>query len=758
MDARAGETDGRLGQSHVRVEGPDKVTGRARYSSDLTGPESGTAHAALVTSTIARGRITGFDLAAAERVPGVLRIFTHRDFAGAVAPVKHLMAGGYANSSHRPLDSDAVAYAGQIVALVVAETLEAAEAAAGAVTVAYAAEPAAGGFDAPGAETVRLADLKPHHEDIARGDAEAALHTAAARIEARYETPVQHHNPIELFTTRAAWDGDRLTVHEPTRYVGAVQHGLAAQLGLDPAQVRVVAGLIGGHFGSKFALSQHTALVALAAKRLGRPVSLVPSRRQCFTIANYRPESRHTIRLGADRTGRFTALVHEAETVTSRFDPFVMEGAEVTASLYACPNIRTAERAVRVDRNTPGPMRAPPEVPFLFALESAVDEMAVALGMDPIALRRINDTAVDPVSGKPFSTRPLMACFAAGARAFGWSRRVPRPGSMRDGPWRVGLGCAASVRPVKIAAATMRVRLGPDGSAEVACAHHEIGNGITTLLALGAADGLGVPVERVTVRLGDTDLPAAGISGGSSTTTSLMSALALGCGQIRQVLAQAATGQGGRLAGRDPGTLRLVGGRLVAPEGTGIPLAEAVGSEGVETVAAFVPEGSDRETALKGLRGGHIGLSLGGAGKAVSWGFGAQFAEVHVHAETGEIRVARLTGAFAAGRILNPLTAKSQLTGGMIWGLGSALLEETVIDGAAYRNPDLAEYLVPTAADAPEVEALLVPDPDDEVDALGLKGLGELGIIGVNAAIANAVHHATGRRIRSLPIRLEDVA
>ncbi|MBP1183985.1 xanthine dehydrogenase family protein molybdopterin-binding subunit [Methylobacterium sp. PvR107] len=758
MDARAGETDGHLGHSHTRVEGPDKVTGRALYSSDLTGPEAGTAHAALVTSTVARGRITGFDLAAAERVPGLLRIFTHRDLAGAVAPVQHLMAGGFANSSHRPLESYAVAYAGQIVALVVAETLEAAEAAAGAVKVSYASEPAAGGFDAPGAETVRLADLKAQHEDIARGDAEAAFRDAALRVEARYETPVQHHNPIEPFTTRAAWDGERLTVHEPTRYVGAVQHGLAAQLGLDPANVRVVAGLIGGHFGSKFALSQHTALVALAAQRLGRPVSLVPSRRQCFTIANYRPETRHLIRLGADRTGRFTALVHEAETVTSRFDPFVMEGAEVTASLYACPNIRTEERAVRVDRNTPGPMRAPPEVPFLFALESAVDEMAVALGMDPIELRRLNDTAVDPVSGKPFSTRPLMACFEAGATAFGWSRRVPRPGSMRAGPWRVGLGCATSVRPVKIAAATIQVRLGPDGSAEVACAHHEIGNGITTLLAMGAADGLGVPVERVTVRLGDTELPAAGISGGSSTTTSLMSALALGCRQIRETLAQAATGRGGRLAGRDPGSLRLADGRLAALDGTGIALAEAVGPEGVATVAAFVPAGADHDKALAGLRRGHIGLTLGGGGKAVSWGFGAQFAEVHIHAETGEIRVARLTGAFAAGRILNPLTARSQLTGGMIWGLGSALLEETVVDGAAYRNPDLAEYLVPTAADAPEVEALLVADPDDQVDALGVKGLGELGIIGVNAAIANAVHHATGRRIRKLPIRLEDVA
>jgi len=757
MASGAQETEGHLGRPHTRIEGLDKVTGRAFYSSDLVGPETKVAHAALVTSTIARGRITGFDLDAARAVPGLLGLFTHRDFAGAVAPVKHLMVGGFANSSHRPLDSDTVAYAGQIVALVVAETLEAAEAAAGAVRVSYAEEPAAGGFDAPGAETVRLADLKPHHKDITRGDAEAGLAEAALRVEARYETPVQHHNPIELFTTRAAWDGERLTVHEPTRYVGAVQHGLAAQLGLDPANVRVVARLIGGHFGSKFALSQHTALVALAARRLGRPVSLVPSRRQCFTIANYRPESRHGIRLGADRTGRFTALVHEAETVTSRFDPFVMEGAEVTASLYACPNIRTEERAVRVDRNTPGPMRAPPEVPFLFALESAVDEMAVALGMDPIELRRRNDTAVDPVSGKPFSTRPLMACFAAGAQAFGWSRRVPRLGAMRDGPWLVGLGCATSVRPVKIAAATMRVRLGPDGSAEVSCAHHEIGNGITTLLAMGAADGLGVPVERVRVRLGDTDLPAAGISGGSSTTTSLMSALALGCEQLREILARAATGQGGHLAGRDPGSLRLVGGRLIAPDGTGITLAEAVGTGSVESVAEFVPAGSDRETALEGVRGGHIGLAFGGAGKAVSWGFGAQFAEVHIHAETGEIRVARLTGAFAAGRILNPLTARSQLMGGMIWGLGSALLEETVVDGATYRNPDLAEYLVPTSADTPAVEALLVPDPDDQADALGLKGLGELGIIGVNAAIANAVHHATGRRIRRLPIRLEDV-
>ncbi|TXM86092.1 molybdopterin cofactor-binding domain-containing protein, partial [Methylobacterium sp. WL116] len=355
-----------------------------------------------------------------------------------------------------------------------------------------------------GAETVRLADLKPEHADPRRGDADAALARADMRIAARYETPVQHHNPMELFTTACAWDGGRLTVHEPSRYVGALQHGLAAQLGMDPADIRVVSGPIGGHFGSKLALSQHTALVALAARDLGRPVALVPTRRQGFTIANHRPETRHDLRLGADRAGRFTALVHEAAMTTSRFDAFAMEGTDVTASLYACPDIRTDERAVRVDRNTPGPMRAPPEVPYLFALESAVDEMAWALGLDPIALRRRNDTVTDPVSGKPFSSRPLMACFDAGAEAFGWSRRIPRPGAMRDGAWRVGLGCATSVRPVKIAPATMRVALRPDGRVAVETAHHEIGNGITTLLAMAAADGLGVPIAAVTVRLGDT--------------------------------------------------------------------------------------------------------------------------------------------------------------------------------------------------------------------------------------------------------------
>ncbi|WP_407525969.1 xanthine dehydrogenase family protein molybdopterin-binding subunit [Methylobacterium oryzisoli] len=756
MDRKTPAERGLLGRPHVRIDGLAKVTGGIVYASDTR--EGVVAHAALVTSTVARGRITGFDRSDTEAVPGLLGIFTHRELADAVAPVPHLMAGGYVNSSHRPLASDRIAYAGQVVALVVGRTQEAAARAAALLRVSYESEPAAGTFDDPGAEVVRFADLTSHHEDIAKGDPDSAWRTAAARVAARYETPVQHHNPIELFTTRCAWDGDRLTVHEPARSIGAVQHGLAAQLGIAPDRIRVISGPIGGHFGSKFGLSQHTALVALAAKRLGCAVSLVPTRRQCFTIANYRPESRHDIRLAADRNGRFTALVHEADVITSRFDPFAMEGTDVTASLYACPAVRTEERAVRVDRNTPGPMRAPPEVPYLFALESAVDEMAWELGLDPIALRRRNDTATDPITGKPFSTRPLMACFDAAASAFGWERRLPRGERLRDGPWQIGLGCASSVRPVKIAAATMRLRLFPDGSAEVAAAHHEIGNGITTLLAMGVADRLGVPVERVRVRLGDTALPPAGISGGSSTTTSLMTTLMLACDHLRAHLARAATAPGRPLEGCDAGSLVLADGALAEPDGRRLSLGAAAGledPEGIEVVAEFVPPGS-KPRALEDLRSGHIGLTTGG--DALSWAFGAQFAEVHVHAETGEIRVPRLTGAFAAGRILNPLTARSQLVGGMIWGLGSALLEETVLDGATYRNPDLAEYLVPTSADVGVVEALLLPDPDPSVNPLGVKGLGELGIIGVNAAIANAVHHATGHRIRRLPIRIEDLA
>ena len=408
----------------------------------------------------------------------------------------------------------------------------------------------------------------------------------------------------------------------------------------------------------------------------------------------------------------------------SRFDVYAMSGTEVTAALYACPNVATEELIGRLDRNSPGPMRAPPEVPYLFALESAMDELAWTLKLDPVELRRRNDTTVDPVTGNRYTSRALMRCFDAAAARFNWDAAGRgAPGSKREGDWLVGVGCASSMRPTKIAPAAMRVSLVGDG-AVVETAHHEVGTGITTLLAARAGEKLGVPMERVTVRLGDTMLPPAGVSGGSSTTTSLINALDDACARLSAQVA--ANGRGGG----------------VAPSIT----------------VNHVPEGVPAEAAVEKLYAGKTQIGQA-TGKRTSCAFGAHFVEVRVHARTREIRVARHVGAFAGGRILNPLTARSQLIGGAIWGIGSALLEATEVDPrtGGYVNANLADYLVATSADAPSLDMFFVEDEDREVNPAGVKGIGEIAIIGANAAIANAVFAATGTRVRRLPIRIDDL-
>jgi xanthine dehydrogenase YagR molybdenum-binding subunit len=672
------------------------------------------AHAALAVSAIARGRVTSIRREEAEAMPGLLLIMTHEEVGDKIGPVGHLMQGGYANSSWRPLASPEICYAGQIVAMVVAETPEIAAAAAAALRFGYAGQSPVASLADPRCQTERLADVSAEHHDRCKGDLAAMLGSAAVQIDRRYSTPIQHHNPIELPSTTCAWNGDRLTVYEPTRYLGAAQHGLAAQLGIDPDRVRVISHFIGGHFGSKLALSQHTAICALAARRLGRPVRLEVGRRDQFTIANHRTETHHRVRLGATADGRLLAVGHQAATVSSRFDDFAMEGTDVSTALYAAEAVAGEERLGRVDRNTPGPMRAPPEVPFLFALESAMDELAHALDLDPIELRRRNDTAVDPVTGKPFTTRPLMRCFDAAAAAFGWSDRAIRPrATLRDG-WWVGYGCAAAARPVKIGPASIRVVQDAGGAVRVETAHHEIGNGLYTLLATIASERLGVPLDRVTVALGDTALPAAGISGGSATTTSLANALASACDALL----------------RQPKRPR-------------------------DVHLDYLPTGAQPD-ALDQLRTGHMKL-LTLPEDQLAWAFGAHMVEVRVHAATGEVRVPRHVGAFAAGRVLNPMAARSQYLGGMAWGLSSALLEKTEVDPRTgiYMNRDLAEYLVPTFADIAEQTVVMVPDDDPAVNAERVKGLGEIGIIGVAAAVANAVFNATGVRLRDLPIRPE---
>jgi xanthine dehydrogenase YagR molybdenum-binding subunit len=717
--------------AHSRVDGDAKVTGSARFASDVALP--GLVHAAVVTSHIARGRIIRLELADARSIRGVLGVFTHHDLSGMIAHVPHLMAGGYVNSSALPLGSDEIRHAGQIVALVVAETSESADEAAARVVIEYEADSVAMDLDARGVESLPLSAVRDGYEDVSVGDAASAYTAAPVKIDASYRTPIQHHNPLELFTTTCAWAGMQLTVYEPTRYVGAVKHGLAQQLGIDASNIRVMCPFIGGHFGSKLALPQYTALIAWAARRIGRPVRFIPTRAQCFTIANHRPMTRHRIRLGALLDGTFTALFHDAESSTSRFDNFAMEGTDVTASLYGIDSVQSSERIVRIDSNTPGPMRAPPEVPFLFALESAVDELAATLEMDPIELRRVNDTAVDRISGKPFTPRMLMACFDAGAAAFGWDRTRSEQRRRREDNWLIGSGCASAVRPAKVGPALIRVVLTDEGRFRIETAHHEIGNGLYTVLATEAANKLGVAVDKIDVLLGDTALPPAGLSGGSSTTGSLIPALHVACGDLIKRI--------------DEITCTSV--RLDDP----LSVKECLTLAGSREIAAMSHVG--RDAALDKLRVGKIALSS--IDELPRWAYGAQFAEVRVHAHTGEVRVSRLLGAFAPGRVVNQMTALSQLRGAMVWGIGSALLEHTLADGKSgrYINDNLAEYLVATCADAAQVEALIVPTPDEE--ELPLMGLGEIGIIGVNAAIANAVCHASGVRLRRLPIRIEDV-
>ena len=750
-----------IGSAVPRIDAKAKVTGEARYCSDVT--LANPAYAFLATSPIARGRITAIDDRACRAVPGVVGVLTHANIGDQVRPGKLFSAGGYVGSTIMPLSSDQIWHAGQIVAVVLAETFEAAREGAFRLDVRYAPDQPSASFDSPGTETVAGHEASKSHSDPSVGNAATAFNAAAVKVDAQYATPTQHHNPIELFTTSCNWDGDMLTVWEPSQNVTGLRHGLAEQLGIDPANVRVVSRFVGGAFGSRGSLTQRTALIAVAARALNRPVKLEPTRSQGFSIVTYRAETRHHVRLAADRQGKLQSLSHEGWEVTSRPDPYMVSGTDASTRLYACSNIASNVSIVHADRNTPGFMRSPPEVPYIFALESAMDELAVALDMDPIALRRINDTRKEPIKGLPYTSRSLMQCFDAGARAFGWDRRDKRPGAMRDGDWVVGWGCASTLYPTNMAPATARVTLTPGGDVKVQTAAHDIGTGAYTVVALTAAGALGMPLERVHVELGDSSLPPAPVAGGSNTTASVCNVVSQACQQIRERIARAIVAEAeSPFSGADPATLRFADGAVTGPNGASQPLTEVMqraANGAIEVYAENLPHGVPRE-GIKMLYRGHS-APMGGAKMKdrIQFAFGAEFVEVRVHRQTREIRCPRVLGAFAAGRIVDPVTARSQLMGGLIWGVSSALHEATEIDPrkARYYNSDLAEYLIPVNADIGAADVMLIPETDHDVNALGIKGLGELGNVGTNAAVANAVYHATGKRIRELPIRLENL-
>lgn len=752
------QTANRIGSATTRIDAQRKVTGQARYPSDVA--VANPAYAWLVTSAIAKGQITRIDASDTKKVKGFIDLMTHENTKGQVKLPKDAKAGRQTSTTIVPLDSPRIWHDGQIVAMVVAETMEAAREAAHRLRVTYAAETPSASFDDKGVLVQAAAEASKEHEDPKVGDADAAFAAAPVKIEADYSTPTQHHNPIELFTTTCVWEDDRLTVYEPSQFVHGMKANLAGQIGVAPDKVHISSEFVGGAFGSKGTLTPRTALVALAAKKLKRPVKLVMTRDQGFTVTTYRAETRHHIKLGASQDGKLTALVHEGWEISSRPDAYVVAGTATTARLYACPNVSTKVNVVHADRNTPGFMRSPPELPYLFPLESALDELAEKLGMDPVQLRLLNDTQVELIKGLPYSSRSLKQCFEQASAAFGWSKRSAKPGSMSDGDWLIGWGCATSCYPSHIGPAAARVTLYSNGKARVQTATHDVGTGAYTVVAITAADRLGLTVDDIMVEIGDSSLPPAPVAGGSNSTASVCTVVAKACEEIGQRLAAAATSSSDSVfAGLDPKSLTLGPGGLRSADGKQEELRKALlrVNGAIEVMGENVPPGMDKG-ALAGLYEGKMMMTGGSDSKdSVRYAFGAEFVEVRVHKLTREIRCPRVVGAFAAGTIVNPLTARSQLMGGFIWGIASALHEATEIDrrAARYVNDNLADYLIPVNADIGQVEIILVDEQDAKVGPLGIKGIGELANVGTNAAIANAVYHATGKRIRDLPIRIE---
>ncbi len=716
-----------IGAPINRIDGRLKVTGDARYAADFAVPKPLYGH--LVTSTVGLGRITGVDDAAARQVAGVRAVYHHANPLPIEEASAFFGSGGRSQQSWQPFAEPDVRFYGETVALIVAETILAAREAAKLLRFEYAAEDPAAVFQAEGTTAEELPDSA-----LSSGEIDVAMQDAAEVLDVEYDTSPNTHNAMELFATTAQWQGQELTVYVPSQWVEGFQAGLAVELGIPEDNIRVVSPYVGGGFGGKGSLFTWVSLVALASKAQGRPVKLYVTREQGFTVASFRAETRQSFRLGAAEDGRFTGFEHYGRELSSRADTYVVNGAEATARMYHADAVRTGVTCVHADRQTPGFMRSPAETPYFFALESGVDEMARRLNMNPVELRRVNDIDSEPVNGVPYTSRSLMECYDIAGEAFGWGEYDPTIGAFTEGDELIGWGCATAAYPTQMSPCSVRIHFDITGKTKVMVASHDLGTGAYTVLAQAAANALGVPVESVTVELGDTRLPPGTIAGGSVTTASNVSVIEIACASILERLGTSV--------------------EAMNPE-------EAFGNFGqnaIEEYAEWIPPAAG-EGAGKSLYNGRVRIVGGAEEKYVAFAFGAEFAEVRVNRFTKEIRVPRLIGAFAAGRIMNEKTARSQYLGGMIWGIGHALLEKTEVDPrtGAVVNDNISEYLVPVNADVPHIEAILVPETDTKVNPAGIKGIGEIGIVGTAAAIANAVHHATGVRVRHLPIRMEDL-
>lgn len=712
-----------------RVDARDKVLGRTRYAADV--PLQGMLHAMTVAAAIPKGRVSGIDTEAALAEPGVVRVFTHADFAGVGVTPATL---GSNRPGLQPMTGDEIVFRGQPVALVVAETLEAAVEGARRVRVTTETAPFTATMDEPGAAP------DPYETTMDVGDAAAALSTADITVDVAYAHPQQHHNPMELISTTASWEDGQLIVREGTQNTSAIKFGTAGALGLDPSAVEAVSPTTGGGFGQKNVLQLQSVLVSRAALILGRPVKLVMPRAQLFHTASHRPASRHRIRLGATRDGRITAAHYESDQQNARYDRFLGSAHNETVSrLYGIENWTGRERLIRVDTSPPGHMRAPHEHPAAHAFECAIDELSLALGIEPVALRLANDADRDPITGKPFSGHTLNRCLTRGAELFGWDRRRPEPGSMvaEDGAL-IGFGMAAGAYKASTCPAVASLRVTADGRTRLSITGHEMGQGMKSAVAAELMEVLSVEPDGLEIRLGDTRAATQHLTAGSWGAASAVSTTRAVAQKMKAAIAELS----GDLSDGESIHRRLMAARRPTLEVS----IEQLGLD--QTQAAM-----DRMKRGAPATGGPEYDAF------VAFSWIAHFVEVRFDPRIRRLRVPRVVSVVDCGRVMNRRTATSQVHGGVVWGIGAALHEAADVDPRYGRvlNNDYADYVLPVNADIGELTVELLDVPDPALNASGVKGIGEVAMVGVSAAVANAVFHATGRRIRHLPIRVDDL-
>jgi xanthine dehydrogenase YagR molybdenum-binding subunit len=760
-----------LGQPIDRVEGKLKVTGAATYAAEF--PVKKLAHGVSITSTITKGRIKNIDTRQAGKMPGVIGIMTYQNAMHLHFPGSDPGGGRFAEKDLLPLQSDRVFYGGQHVAVVVAETFEQAEHAAAIVKIEYDIQPAAVILE-KNINTAYKPASGAQETEVKRGDFETGFNSAAVKTEETYTTPVYHHNPMEPHATIAEWTGDKLTVYDATQSVMGVKSLLTSILGIPAEKVQVYALYIGGGFGSKGFTWPNTLLAPMAAKQFNRPVKIVLTREQMFSTAGRRSQTIQKIALGADRSGKLTAIKHATTAETSFVDEFLETAGIATTMIYSCPNLEVSHEIVRLNRVTPCPTRAPGEAPGTYAIEAAMDELAYKLKMDPIQLRLVNYAEKDEQKKKLFSEKSLKECYRRGAEAIGWANRKAEPGSLKKNGYLIGYGMATATYPANRSPSSAKATLFADGHAEILCGTQDIGTGTYTVMTQVAADAFSLPVDKVKVKLGDSSYPRGAQSGGSQVSASVGPAIrAAALGAISKLINLAIADHASPLHGHKAEEVIADNGRihLKGDVSKGETYRQVLTRKGLDKVIA------EAKTNVSNRQQGPSTPAIPGSLEAkieeesktnpavqkdektnrkdyAFHSFGAQFAKVLVDPDLGTVKIAKLVAVMDIGKVMNLKTATNQIMGGMIFGIGMALMENTQYDPNNGRvvTRDLAQYLVPVHADIPEIEVQFIDKPDPYISPIGARGIGEIGITGITAAIANAIYNATGKRVRDLPI------